>query len=50
MQSGCSNWKGVSGVLYDGEMTAKIKWKVYRTVVRPALVYEAETWAMKKPQ
>ena len=25
----------------------KIKGKVYRTVVRPALVYGAETWALK---
>ena len=28
----------------------KIKGKVYRTVVRPALVYGAETWALKKEQ
>ena len=26
----------------------KIKGKVYRTVVRPALMYGAETWALKK--
>ena len=31
-------------------MTVKIKGKVYRTVVRPALVYGAETWALKKAQ
>ena len=28
----------------------KIKGKVYRTVVRPALMYGAETWALKKAQ
>ena len=28
----------------------KIKGKVYRTVVRPALLYGAETWALKKAQ
>ena len=28
----------------------KIKGKVYRTVVRPALVYGAETWALEKAQ
>ena len=27
-----------------------IKGKVYRTVVRPALMYGAETWALKKAQ
>ena len=28
----------------------KIKGKVYRTMVRPALVYGVETWALKKAQ
>ena len=28
----------------------KVKGKVYRTVVRPALMYGAETWALKKAQ
>ena len=28
----------------------KIKGKVYRTVVRPALMYGAETWALNKAQ
>ena len=28
----------------------KIKGKVYRTVIRPALMYGAEPWALKKAQ
>ena len=28
----------------------KIKGKVYITVVRPSLMYGAETWALKKAQ
>ena len=31
-------------------MNVKIKGKVYRTVVRPALMYGAEIWALKKAQ
>ena len=31
-------------------MNVKIKGPVYRTVVRPALIYGAETWALKKAQ
>ena len=31
-------------------MNVKIKGKVYRPVVRPALMYGAETWALKKTQ
>ena len=50
VQSGWKNWKRVSGVLCDRRMIMKIKGKVYRTVVRPALMYGAETWALKKAQ
>ena len=38
----------VSGVLCDRRMNAEIKGKVYRTVVRPALMCRAETRALKK--
>ena len=31
-------------------MNMKIKGKVYRTVVRPTLMYGAETWVLKKAQ
>ena len=48
VQSGWKNWKRVSGVLCDRRINAKIKGKVYRTVVRPALMYGAETWTLKK--
>ena len=50
VQSGWKNWKRVSGVLCNRRMNMKIKGKVYRTVVRPALMYGAETWALKKSQ
>ena len=50
VQSGLKNGKRVSGVLCDRKMNEKFKGNVYRTVVRPALVYRAETWALKKAQ
>ena len=50
VQIGWKNWKRVSGVLCDRKINVKIKGKVYRTVVRPALMYGAETWALKKAQ
>ena len=50
VQSGWKNRKRVSGLLCDRIMNVKIKGKVYRTVVRPALMYGAETWALKKAQ
>ena len=50
VQSGWKNWKSVSGVLCDRRMNVKIKGKVYRTVVRPTLMYGADTWALEKAQ
>ena len=40
----------VSGVLWDREMKVKTNEKVFRTVVRPALMYGAATWALKMVQ
>ena len=48
--SGWKNRKRVCGVFCDRRMNVKINGKVYRTVVRSALMYGAETWALKKAQ
>ena len=48
--AGWRNWKKCSGVLCDRRMPVKLKGKVYRTVVRPAMLYGAETWATTKRQ
>ena len=44
------NWKRCSRVLFDRRMSVKLKGKVYKTVVRPALLYGAETWATTRGQ
>ena len=44
------NWKRCRGVLCDRRMSVKLKGKVYKTVVSPALLYGAETWATTKGQ
>ena len=38
----------MSGVLCDRRMKVNIKGKVYKTIVRPAMVNGADTWAVKK--
>ena len=48
IQSGWKNWKRVSGILCDRRISFRVKGKVYKTVVRPAMMYGAETWAVKK--
>ena len=50
IQSGWKNWKRVSGILCDRRISFRVKGKVYKTVVRLAIMYCAETWAMKKAQ
>ena len=44
------NWKICSGVLCDRRMQVKLKGEVYKTVVRPALLYGAETWVTTRGQ
>ena len=40
----------MSGVLCDRRISVKVKGRVHKTVVRPAMLHGAETWPMKKIQ
>ena len=40
IQSGWKNWKRVSGILCDRRISLRVKGKVYKTVVRPAMIQE----------
>ena len=44
------NGKRCNGVLCDRRMPVKLKGMVYKTVVTPALLYGAETWATTRGQ
>ncbi|KAI5627659.1 hypothetical protein C0J50_8434, partial [Silurus asotus] len=50
VQAGWSGWRRVTGVICDSRVSAKLKGKVYRTVVRPAMLYGLETVALSKRQ
>ncbi|KAK3538125.1 hypothetical protein QTP70_030292 [Hemibagrus guttatus] len=50
VQAGCNGWRKVLGVLCDRKISARIKGKVYRTVVRPAMLYGLETVSLSKRQ
>ena len=50
IQSGWKNWKRVSGILCDRRISLTVEGKVNKTVVRPAMIYGADTWSVKKAQ
>ncbi|KFD62148.1 hypothetical protein M514_25633 [Trichuris suis] len=48
MQTAWQKWKTLTGVLCDKKLPRKVKSKVYRTVIRPAVLYGSECWAITK--
>ena len=50
VQAGWNGWRKVSGVICDRRLPARVKQKVYSSVVRPAMVYGRETVAVTKKQ
>ncbi|KAI5102710.1 hypothetical protein C0J45_8062, partial [Silurus meridionalis] len=51
LQAGWSGWRRVTaGVICDRRVSVRVKGKVYRTVVRPEMLYGLETVALSKRQ
>ncbi|XP_051788831.1 uncharacterized protein LOC127529414 [Erpetoichthys calabaricus] len=50
VQAGWNGWRSVSGVICDRRVSARVEGKVYRTVVRPAVLYGLETVALTRKQ
>ena len=45
---GWMKWKEVSGVMCDRKMPVELKDKVFKTIIRPAMTYGSECWAVQK--
>ncbi|KAK3517427.1 hypothetical protein QTP70_010672 [Hemibagrus guttatus] len=50
VQAAWNGWRKVWGVLCERKISARIKGKVYRTVVRAAMLYGLETVSLRKRQ
>ena len=50
VQAGRNGWRRMSGVICDRRVPARVKGKVYRVAVRPAMLYGLETAALTKRQ
>ncbi len=48
INKGWQKWRSLTGVMCDKKIPLKVKGKVYRTVIRPVMMYGSETWAIKK--
>ena len=48
VQAGWNIWIKVSGVICDRRLLARVKGKVYSSVIRPAMMYGLETVAVTK--
>ena len=50
VQAGWNGWRKVSGVICDRRLPARVKEKVYSSVVRSAIVHRLETVLVTKKQ
>ena len=50
IQAGWNGWRKVTGVICDKRIPARVKGKVYKTVVRPSIMYGLETVPLTKRQ
>ena len=50
IQAGWMSWRKVSGVLCNRKLSAKVKGKMYKSVVRPTILYGMETVAVTERQ
>ena len=50
IQAGWMSWRKVSGVLCNQKLSAKVKGKMYKSVIRPAMLYGMETVAVTERQ
>ena len=50
IQAGWSSWRKVTGVLCDKKIPVKMKGKLFKTMVRPAMLFGMEAVEMTKKQ
>ena len=50
VQAGWNGWRRMSGVICDRRVPARVKGKVFKVAVRPAMLYGLETVALTKRQ
>ena len=49
-QGSWNNWRKITGVIFDKKVPENVKGKMYKTIVRPAMLYGMGAVAMTKRQ
>ena len=50
IQTGWASWRKCSGIMTDKRIGRKLKRRLYTAVIRPAMIYGAETWSTTKKE
>ena len=50
IQAGWNNWRKVTGILCDKKVSPKVKGKIHKTMVRPAILYGLEILLSQRPK
>ena len=50
IRAGWNGWRKISGIMCDRKLSAKVKGRIYKVAVRPALMFGLETTALSKRQ
>ena len=45
-----SKWRETTGLMCDKNIQTQLKYKVCKTAIKPAIVYGAECWAVRKKE
>ena len=48
IKCGWTKWREASGILCDKRIPIRLKGKFYKAVVRPAMMYGTECWAVDR--
>jgi len=48
IQAGWNGWRKINGIMCDRKLSAKVKGRIYKVAVRPALMFGLETTALPK--
>ena len=50
IRSAWNSWRGLSGVICDKKVPVKLNNKLYKTVIRPTLIYGSECWVLHRAE